>query len=180
MLELIEQLRREISRLTAELSDLKRQRSAVVAPLDHDIANIEQRLRAAQRMLVTYGGTADAPSNAPTDRSPRRYRAPLRDRGAASGTDLTWAEVQRVDIPTHLSGRPLRPDSKRAKIIRATRALLEASGPKSRSEIADFLIDLGIMGQERDSKGYLSVILSYARELFATDHRGIWYLKDTE
>jgi hypothetical protein len=174
---IIHQLRAEISSLKAELSDLTRQRSDLVAPFDHRIADIEQRLLAAERMLATYTG---APSEADTlpRRPPRREDISDANGGLVSAVAIDVAEIDKVVIPATLNGHPLRPDSKRAKIIKATKVLLEISGPKSRSEILQFLQRTGIMGREKNPKSYLSVILSYAKEIFVSNNF-LWYLKDS-
>jgi hypothetical protein len=166
-----ELLRSEIDRLKAELADLVRRRSAVVAPLDVRIADVEQRLRAAERMLATYTGEE-------LDR--RIHRAggeprPDMDRQEAP-LHLTWTDVETVDIPYSLKGHPLRADSKRAKIIRATKALLHERGVASRLEIVRLMQELKIMGHEKNPAAYLSVILSYANEIFATNG-AVWYLR---
>jgi hypothetical protein len=61
---IIKMLRNEIDRLKVELSDLVGQRSKLVGPLEVRIAQINQRLGAAERMLTTYIG-GDAEPDAP-------------------------------------------------------------------------------------------------------------------
>lgn len=126
-------------------------------------------------MLATYTG---APSE-PEAGSRRLYRKEaLGDPDTMPAPELDLAQIEKIVIPTSLNGHPLRPDSKRAKIIKATKALLEISGPKSRSEILQFLQRTGIMGREKNPKSYLSVILSYAKEIFVSNNF-LWYLKDS-
>jgi hypothetical protein len=172
---IIQQLRNEITRLKAELSDVVGRRSELLAPLDMHIADVGQRLQAAERMLATYIGQDSEPGTHDSGRLSRWNG----NRQRPEGTNLTWINVETVDIPSSLKGHSIRPDSKKAKIIRATKALLIETGTASRSEIVKFLITLNIMGNEKNPSAYLSVILSYSKELFATNGV-VWYLRDTE
>jgi len=171
---IIQQLRNEIARLKAELPDLVARRSELLAPLDMQIADVEQRLQAAERMLATYIGRDGEPGTHDTGRLARWNGDRQRPEG-----NLTRINVQTVDIPSSLKGHSIRPDSKKAKIIRATKALLLETGTATRSEIVKFLITLSIMGNEKNPSAYLSVILSYSKELFATNGV-VWYLRETE
>lgn len=172
---IIRQLHNEMVRLRAELAELVRRRSELLAPLDMDIADVEQRLQAAERMLATYSGQDAEPGTRDTG-SLSRWDG---NRQRPEGITLTWIDVETVDIPSSLRGHPIRPDSKKAKIIKATKALLLKTGESTRSEIVQFLITLGIMGKEKDPSAYLSVVLSYSKEIFVTNGV-VWYLKDAE
>jgi hypothetical protein len=171
---IIQQLRNEIARLKEELSNLVGRRSKLLAPLDVHIADVEQRLQAAERMLATYIGPDSEPGTHDTGRLSRWDG----NRQRPEGINLTWNNVETVDIPSSLRGHSIRPDSKKAKIIRATKALLLETGTSSRSEILKFLIALNIMGNEKNPSAYLSVILWFSKELFATNG-AVWYLRDT-
>jgi CRP-like cAMP-binding protein len=172
---IIRQLHNEMVRLRAELADLVRRRSELLAPLDMHIADVEQRLQAAERMLATYIGQDTEPGTHDTGRLSRWNG----NRQRPESINLTWINVETVDIPSSLRGHPIRPDSKKAKIIKATKALLQETGTASRLEIVKFLITLNILGKEKNPSAYLSVILSYSKEIFATDGV-VWYLRDTE
>jgi hypothetical protein len=167
-LAFVELLRNEIVRLEVELTDLVGRRSAVIAPLDQRIADTERRIAAAVLMLATY-------TEADTEQD-RRWM-PTPPAPPAVRTEPSWAvNVGSVAIPTDLKGHPRRQNSKRAKIIRATKAFLQENGAASRSEIIKCLCHLGIMGEERNPKAYLSVILSRSKEIFATNGI-VWRLK---
>ena len=163
---IIKMLRNEIDRLKVELSDLAGQRSQLVAPLDVRIAHINQRLGAAERMLTTYIGGDSEPNT------------PFRPGANLAETDPSCINVETVALPSDLKGRRLHPTSKKAKIIRATKALLLTRGIARRSEIVAFLHQKGIMAQEKNPEAYLSVVLSHAGEIFANNASG-WYLRET-
>jgi hypothetical protein len=171
----MQQLRNEIARLKTELLGLGERRSTLLAPLDIRIAAIEQRLQAAELMLATYTG----PDTKPGTHHTERLFLWNGDLPRPENINLTWIHIETVDIPSSLKGHSIRPDSKKAKIIRATKALLLEKGTASRSEIVKFLITLNIMGNEKNPLAYLSVILSYSKELFATNGV-VWYLRETE
>jgi hypothetical protein len=172
---IIRQLHNEMVRLRAELAELARRRSELLAPLDMHIADVEQRLQAAERMLATYIGQDTEPGTHDTGRLSHWNG----DRQRPEGVTLTWIDVETVDIPSSLRGHPIRPDSKKVKIIKATKALLLEIGSASRSEIVKFLITLDILGREKNPSAYLSVVLSYSKEIFGTNGV-VWYLRDTE
>jgi hypothetical protein len=163
---IIKMLRNEIDRLKVELSDLVGQRSKLVWPLEVRIAQINQRLGAAERMLTTYIGGDAEPD------------APFRPGANLVETAPPCVNVETVALPSNLKGHRLHPTSKKAKIIRATKALLLARGIARRSEIVTFLHKEGIMAQEKNPEAYLSVVLSYAGEMFANNASG-WYLRET-
>jgi len=179
---IIRLLRSEIARLKAERSNLVGQRSELIAPLDVRIADIDQRLAAAERMLAAYAGAGRAPDTHRTRRltRPDDDRQPLpfnREPTLAKSVNLTLNDVETVDIPSSLKGHRLRPNSKKAKIIKAIKALLQARGLATRFEMVNFLRKLGIMAHEKNPVAYLSVILSYSGEIFARN--GVeWYLRD--
>jgi hypothetical protein len=162
-------------RLRAELAELVRRRSELLAPLDMHIADVEQRLQAAVRMLATYIGQDTEQGT----RDAGRLSHWNGNRQRPEGITLTWIDVETVEIPSSLRGHPIRPDSKKVKIIKATKALLLETEKASRSQIVEFLITLGIMGKEKNPSAYLSVILSYSKEIFATNGV-VWYLRNTE
>jgi hypothetical protein len=155
-------LSEEISRLTKRRVKLMGQRSESVAPFDAHIAEIDRRLSAARQLLATYGITTADTDVEKADFSREDWPSPQ--------------DVAGSEIPSVLGGRRVNPVSKRAKIIRATKTLLEAKNSAKRSEILAFLEDLGIMGQEKDPGRYLSVVLSQAGEIFRSDGTE-WYLK---
>ena len=169
---IIRQLHNEIVRLRAELAGLVTQRSELLAPLDMRIADVEQRLHAAERMLATYIGPESEPGTHDTGRLAHWNG----NRQRPDGSNLTWINVETVDIPSSLRGHPIRPGSKKAKIIKATKALLLETRTASRSEIVKFLISLEILGKEKNPSAYLSVILSHSKEIFATNGM-VWYLR---
>jgi hypothetical protein len=151
----------EIGRLTEQRRELVGQRSESVAPFDSRIAEIDKRLGAARQLLATYGIAADTDA----------------EKADFSEEDWpSWKDVDTAEIPSVLRGRRVNPASKRAKIIRATKTLLEAKNSAKRSEILAFLENLGIMGQEKNPGRYLSVVLSQAGEIFRSDGTE-WYLK---
>jgi hypothetical protein len=135
-----------------------------VAPFDARIAEIDKRLNAAQQLLMAYGLTADLDM----------------DEADLTRADWpSWEDVVTTAIPSRLRGRRVNPTSKRAKIIRATKTLLQAKGSARRSEILMFLKDLDVMGGEKEPARYLSVVLSQAGEIFAWDGNE-WHLKSEE
>ena len=154
----IETLRYEIDRLKSERLGLAERRTELVGTLDVRIAEIDERLRAAERMLTAYTGTYTE-----EDVFGRAGET------VARGSDYTWANVETVPIPSRFKKHRLDRNSKKAKIIRATMAFLQKNGPAKRDEILQMLYNLDIMTNEKNPKGYLSVILSRAREIFATN-----------
>lgn len=161
---IVKLLREEIDRLKAERTILIHRKVEFVGSLDICIAAVDQRLGAAERMLTAY--TAARPASADAAAAPHD----------PDDVDLAWIMMGAVDIPPSLKGHRLRPTSKKARIIRATISLLEQRGTARRSEILAILQELGIMKNERNPKAYLSVILSCAGEIFASNRRG-WYLR---
>ncbi len=171
MSPIIDLLRSEIVRLKAELSRTSQRRSKFIERIDTRIADLAQRLQAAERMLATYAGEAlEFEGDVGPGMVDQDFDA-IRLRGAPSD-----AEIAMVDLPATLRGRSLRPGAKRTKIIRAVKAFLDEKETATRGEIFLFLQQQGIMGNEKNPPAYLSVILSYAKEIFATD--GVfWSLK---
>lgn len=171
MSPIIDLLRSEIVRLKAELSRASQRRSKFIDRIDTRIADIVQRLQAAERMLATYAGES-LEFNGDADPSAGDHKFDhIRLQGAPSDADIAM-----VDLPATLRGRSLRPGAKRTKIIRAVKAFLDEKETATRGEIFVFLQQQGIMGNEKNPPAYLSVILSYAKEIFATD--GVfWSLK---
>jgi hypothetical protein len=151
-----ELLHNEIARLRAERSGVMRQKSELIAWIDSQIAHIDQQLSAAEKMLAVYQGTAAGPD--------------VHEAGISrQSIEPTWMDIDATEIPTHLKGRQLRSHSKRATIIRATKAFLNARGSANRAEIFQFLKKLEILGKERQPTIYLSVTLSNAKEIFARE-----------
>lgn len=172
MLAIIYLLRSDIARLSTELSELIDHRARFLVSIDRRISDVRTRLAAAESVLANYSGqgtgsgarTAGGLSPGPGNDQPLPALP-------------TWEEVCSVDMPVTLQGHRLRPNSKKAKIIRATEALLLAQGAAARSEIVIFLMELGILGKEKNSGSYVSVILSHAREIFQTDG-SVWSLRN--
>ena len=162
MPSIVRMLRTEIERLNAQRSELVLEKAEVIAALDGRIIDIEQRLGAAERMLRAYGESADGAELPPA---------------AVLASDDLMASIDTVDVPAMLLGRRLHRNSKKARIIRATKALLQATGAADRDEIVQFLRQVGIMSGEKNPKAYVSVILSYAREIFETNGSE-WSLRD--
>jgi len=160
--EIIKVLHDEIQRLSVERLDLVGRRSELLEWLDVRIAEIDERVRAAEGMLAAYGQTAT-------------------DRGflSAEGADEMRANIETVPLPACLRGHRLNPSSKKARIIKATKVLLKTKGATRRSEILAFLHALGIMSHEKNPDAYLSVVLSYAREIFATNGTE-WRLREAD
>ena len=162
---IIEQLRAEIPRLKGELSELGRRRARAVGPFDQRICEIERRLHAAEQMLAAYTKKASEPVDQPSRPTEQ--------------IDVTAIDVEQEPFPSRLAGKPLRPTSKRAKIIRATKALLKAAGPQHRADILGFVNARGLMGTEKNPGAYISVILSQAHDIFF--HREhTWFLREEE
>jgi hypothetical protein len=80
---------------------------------------------------------------------------------------------ERGETPVHRYG------SKRDRIRRGIKQLLTDRGTCHRSEIAEHLKSLGVVGSEKDSLAAVSSILSASGE-FVTDHNGNWSLAPTE
>jgi hypothetical protein len=177
MSAIIHVLLNEIARLKAERSKLIAQRSELVAPFDVHVANIDERLRAAERMLAAYRDArlVARRQRRLAGRSRELQGLPPRET-LAKDINPTWADVERVEIPSSIRGHSLHPNSKRANIIRGTKALLQARRVAGRLEIVGFLKSLGTMGKEKNPDAYLSVVLSYANEIFETNGTE-WFLR---
>lgn len=161
----VETLRSEIDRLKAERLSLAERRTELVGTLDVHIAEIDERLRAAERMFTAYTGTYTEEGRA--------------GKSVARGTDYTWANVETVPIPSRFKKHRLDRNSKKAKIIKATMAFLEKNGSAKRDEILKVLYDLNIMTNGKNPKVYLSVILSRAKKTFETNGTE-WRLREPD
>jgi len=161
---IVDLLRSEIARLEAALAAAIQQRSGLVERMDAQIGDLKQRLEAAQLMLRTYIG-------APVEIGPDADGQPSlpMDEKHKSIDMLTDDQIALVSLPITLRGHPIRAGSKRTKIIRGAKAFLEIKDGATRSEILEFLEYHGIMGNEKSPGAYLSVILSYANDIFVTD-----------
>ncbi len=164
MRTIVRSLREEIARLEAERAKFIDNRSKRIARFDRLIANIDARLTAARQMLEAY------------DLSDVRIDDDGAGAAQTDGRTPTWADIQHTPIPETINGHRLDPNSKRARIIRATKAFLEARGVATRTELLCFLVHSRILGDEKNPGGYLSVILTYAREVFATNGKQ-WYFR---
>ena len=154
------------------MSKMLKQRSTFLARLDARITAVETRLRAAERMRSAY-----TQSDAAADPAAGEEQQQVLPRVRAAPVNLSWVEVRKVVIPRRVDGRPLRPKSKRALIIQATKAFLQANGRARRPDIVEFLTSLGIIGKEKNPASYLSVTLSSSKEIFASAG-GLWRLRD--
>lgn len=154
----IQTLRSEIDRLKAERSSLAERRTELVGTLDVCIAEIDERLRAAERMLTAYTGNTEED---------------------VTGRLGETIDVASIPIPSRFTKHRLDRNSKKAKIIRATVALLQRNGTAKRDEILHRLCDLGIMVNGKNPMGYISVTLSRAREIFVTNGTE-WRLREPD
>jgi hypothetical protein len=125
----------------------------------------------------------EPPEPAP-DRSRLEELAPkAEDRGLGYG--ITMAQIEATEIPPILNGHQLRPSFKKARVIRATKALLLREGWATSLEILEFLAKMSVTEYNQKSLRNVSTILANASEIFGTyipkpDLSPGWYIIEAE
>lgn len=195
---LAETLHNEIINLEKERSGLAVQRAELdrrLAAIDTRLHAARQYLSTLEpgtrRMLPALAPNAPRPrarirpataERAPEPRQDIRRRA-IQKRKARTLLDdlsadqlaaldeagLTVEEIQTTKVPFIIGRTRLHPESKKATIIRATKAYLLKNNIASREELTRFLLNIGVLGGEKNPENSLSVVLSSAKEIFETE-----------